>query len=378
MDRNIARCSLLLIAGIIAIWTIGGCNHTDIKSCDKDIEQKIGQMIMVGFRGMDVDANDNIAKDISRYNLGGVILFDYDVPTKTAVRNIQSAEQVRKLTSSLQKLADGRLLIAIDQEGGRVCRLKEKYGFEPTVSHKELGEKNDLERTTEFSEKTANTLSELGINMNMAPVVDLAINPDNPVIAKLGRSFSADPEIVTANAKAFIEGHRRNGVLCCIKHFPGHGSSKADSHLGLTDITNTWQAIELEPYKKLIASDSVDTVMTGHLFNGKLDDKYPATMSEKILKGILREKLGYDGVIVSDDMQMGAIRKEYGLKEAVERAVLADVDILLFANNSEYDPEITGKAVNIVKNMLKNGVISKERIEKSYIRIQKLKAEIFQ
>ena len=373
MDSNITRRELIKRAGIAAAISISGCSINRTSGQDLDLNKKIGQMIMVGFRGLEIDDSHSIVRDIREHNLGGVILFDYDVPSKSGTRNIKSPEQLRNLTSSLQKYANGKLIIAIDQEGGRVCRLKEKYGFEPTVSHKELGDKDDKELTYNFSKQTAKTLEAAGINMNMAPVVDLAINPDNPVIAKLGRSFSANPDIVAKHARAFIKGHLENNIACCIKHFPGHGSSMADSHKGLTDVTNTWQEIELEPYKKLIDAGEANAVMTGHLFNQKLDDKYPATMSEKIMKGILRNKLGYNGVIISDDMQMGAIRQQYGLEEAVKQAVLADIDILLFANNSVYDSGITGKAIAIIKGMLANKTISEERIERSYKRIMALK-----
>ena len=373
INKNPNRRELLKIIGSLAAVSIGGCQSLQKDSSNIDIDRKIGQMIMAGFRGLEIDNNHSIARDIKKYNLGGVILFDYDVPTKSEPRNIDSAEQIQALTNSLQACADNNLLIAIDQEGGRVCRLKEKYGFEPTVSHKVLGDKNDPEYTRKFSMKTAETLANLGINMNMAPVVDLATNPDNPVIAKLGRSFSADPEIVTRQAIAFIQGHHKKGVACCLKHFPGHGSSKSDSHLGLTDITETWNEIELGPYQNIIKAGNADAIMTGHLFNRKLDGNYPATLSKNILTGILRDKLDYDGVIISDDMQMGAIRQHYGLTESVEKSVLAGVDILLFANNSVYDPDIVPKGVGIIKKMLADNKISEARIDKSYRRVMKLK-----
>src|SRR5690606_10098573 len=167
----------------------------------------------------------------------------------------------------------------------------------------------------------AATLAEAGINLNLAPVVDVNVNPDNPVIGQLERSFSGDPDVVTEQAKAFIEAHHEHGVLCTLKHFPGHGSSEADSHLGFVDVTNLWSRQELEPFRNLIDAGLADAIMTAHIFNANWDSEHPATLSRAVITGILREELGYDGVVITDDMQMGAIRDFYGFEAAVVMSV---------------------------------------------------------
>lgn len=340
------------------------------------LAEKIGQMVMVGFRGLKVDADSSVIRDIEAGRVGGVILFDYDVPSTSPVRNIRSPEQVKRLVMSLQGAASTPLFVAIDQEGARVCRLKETSGFPPTVSAQYLGSLDDVEVTRQHADVIAGTLASLGINLNCAPVVDLNTNPDNPVIGKLERSFSADPAVVIRQATAVIDALHDRGVLSAIKHFPGHGSSRADSHKGFVDITDTWSPEELIPYDRIVKAGRCDMVMTAHVFNGKLDPEWPATLSSQTVYHILREYMGYDGVIISDDMQMGAIRNNYGIETAIERAVLAGVDILLFANNSVFEEDIASRVGSILKRLVGEGKIPAERIDASYRRIIKLKEQL--
>ncbi|MHC4636182.1 MAG: beta-N-acetylhexosaminidase [Planctomycetota bacterium] len=342
------------------------------------LDVQIGQMLMVGFRGLDVNDNSAIIQDIKNRHIGGVILFDRDVPGRTDIRNIKYPAQLKNLTAKLQSAAEHHLLIAIDQEGGRVCRLKPVRGFPQTKSAQYLGQANDLSLTNREALKISKTLSEAGINLNLAPVVDLNINPDNPVIGNLERSFSADAEIVTNHAAEFIKAHRKVGILCALKHFPGHGSSTQDSHKGLTDVTKTWTEKELVPYQELIDQGLADIIMTAHVYNAELDHQYPATLSKAIITGVLRDRLNYDGVVISDDMQMGAITDHYGFETAIELAVKAGVDIILIANNSEYDEKTAAHAIEVIKKMVRTGRISQNRIYRSYLRIQKLKRSILQ
>ncbi|MBN2398275.1 MAG: glycoside hydrolase family 3 protein [Deltaproteobacteria bacterium] len=340
------------------------------------LEEKIGQMVMVGFRGLTVDTHSSIMRDIEAGRVGGVILFDYDVPSASPVRNIKSPGQVKQLVASLQGAASTPLFVAIDQEGGRVCRLKEAYGFPPTVSAQYLGSLEDVEKTRQYADVIAGTLASLGINLNCAPVVDLNTNPDNPVIGKLGRSFSADPVVVARQAIAVIDALHDRGILSAIKHFPGHGSSRADSHKGFVDITDTWSPEELIPYDRIIKADRCDMIMTAHVFNGNLDPEWIATLSSETIHHILREYMGYEGVIISDDMQMGAIRDNYNIETAIKRAVLAGVDILLFANNSVFEEGIASRAGAILERLVSEGILSADRIDASYRRIMELKERL--
>jgi beta-N-acetylhexosaminidase len=340
---------------------------------DQGLRRMAGQLVMVGFRGLAKDEWPQAEEQIRGLGIGGVILFDYDVPSHAAVRNIASAEQVRILVRDLQELAATPLLVAIDQEGGRVSRLKERFGFPPTLSAAHLGRANDPLLTAKQGSETAELLASLGITMNFAPVLDVDRNPDNPIIGRLERSFSPDPQVVAVHAAAVVRAHRNSGVLTVLKHFPGHGSSTADSHMGFVDVTASWSASELLPYQTLIAEGLADAVMTAHIVNDRLDPGRPATLSPRILQRMLRDQLGFEGVIVSDDLQMGAIREHYGFDEAIAMALEAGVDLLVFGNNSVYDPEVGSRAVEVIERLVREGKIPRERIEASWARIIKLK-----
>lgn len=340
---------------------------------DPSLDVKIGQMLKIGFRGMEVADTNHIVRDIEKYHLGGVVLFDYDVPKGIAERNIKSPGQVKTLIQDLKNLSNIPLIVSIDQEGGRVARLKPKYGFPKTVSAQYLGDLDNPDSTRFYARQTGKTLSDVGINVNLAPVVDININPENPVIGGIERSFSANPKNVIKHARIFINTLHEYDILTVLKHFPGHGSSEKDSHLGIVDITDSWSQKELIPYRKLINAGLADAVMTAHVFNAKMDSTYPATLSKSTITGILRDQLEYEGVVISDDLMMGAIRKEYGLKTAIKQTLHAGVDILTFGNNSIYDPNIVPKAHSIIKELIDDGEISKQRIDRSYQRIMEFK-----
>ncbi len=347
------------------------CNSTPntLPVSEPTLEEKIGQMLMVGFKGFEVADTSHVIRDIRDYHAGGIILFDYDVPTRTPNRNIENPKQVQQLISDLQNFAEKPLFIAVDQEGGRVARLKTERGFLPHISAEYLGNLNDPDSTRHYAASMAGQLHDLGFNVNFAPVVDLNTNPQNPVIGRLERSFSADPIIVAEHAAIFLEEFQKMNILGVLKHFPGHGSAWNDSHVGMADVTGTWEDIELQPYKILADSALPFAVMTAHVFNEHLDENLPATLSTYVQTELLREQLGFDGVLFSDDMQMDAIRSYYGLEFAIEKALLAGVDVLVFANNSVYWPEIVPQAVTIIKELIHDGIISETRIDESYRRI---------
>jgi len=342
------------------------------------LEAKIGQMLLVGFRGLKIKSHDDpIVHDIRNHHIGGVVLFNYDVARQSRVRNIQSPQQVKTLVSALQDYSEIPLLIGIDYEGGIINRLAEAYGFPKTVSHQYLGNKNNRTLTRQYATTMAKTLAELGINLNFAPVVDVNTNPHNPIIGKKQRSFSPDPKIVAQHAIEFIKAHREHNVLCTLKHFPGHGSSTADSHIGVADVTKTWNPIELQPYIDIIQAGEADTIMTAHVFNEQLDPDYPATLSKSIITGRLRGELNFNGVIFSDDMQMKAIAKYYGLETAIHKAIEAGIDILVIGNNTgDFVPDIAKRVATIIKQLVQNGTLSEERIDESYQRIIQLKSRL--
>ena len=335
----------------------------------------IGRMFMVGFCGQDAEAGDWICRAIAEYRIGSVILFARNMDG--GVQNISSPEQLQRLTGQLRAAAGSRpLLISVDQEGGMVCRLRAKDGFPATLGARELAGLDDGQ-VVERAGCLARTLAGMGINWNLAPVVDLDLNPDNPVIGRYGRSFGADPDRVVHLARLFIQAHHGAGIGCCLKHFPGHGSAGQDSHQGFVDITDCWQRRELAPFACLIKEGFADAVMTGHLINRRLDPSgVPATMSRPILRDLLRQELGFAGVIVSDDLQMGAIARRWGLTEAVRRAVLAGVDLLTIGNNLICAENDIVLAIETVEKMLDRGEIDADYIRAAIGRIITLQEKI--
>jgi len=332
-------------------------------------------MLLVGFRGLTVDDDSPIGRDIRERQIGGVVLFDYDMALRSAQRNIASPTQLTQLICDLQARAAIPLFVAIDQEGGRVNRLKAQYGFPPTVSAAQLGALNQLEATRQAAAQTADTLAALGVNLNFAPVVDLNVNPASPAIGKVGRSFSADPDVVVAHAAAWIQAHRARHILCALKHFPGHGSAQDDSHDGFVDLTRTWHTAELLPFQRLLAAGLGDVVMTAHVFHAVLDPMWPATLSKAILTDLLRGQLGFDGVVISDDLQMNAIRARYDLETAVVTAINAGVDVLLLGNTLAYDETSPQRVSKMITDAVARGVIARAQITRAYQRICALKAK---
>lgn len=333
-------------------------------------------MLMVGFYGTAAPKESQICKDIAKYHVGAVILFDYNPVNKKKAKNISSKQQLRKLTQQLQACShDGKLLIAVDQEGGKVQRLKSKYGFygkfPKASSVVKMNQKQIKQTYTQMSKE----LKSVGINYDLAPVVDLDINPKNHVIHGLGRSFGKSPKLVAKYASTFIDAMHSHGVLTSIKHFPGHGSSVGDTHKGFVDVTNLWNKVELIPYKLL--KNKADTVMVAHVFNRKLDRLYPASLSYKTITGILRNRLGYQGVVITDDLQMGAISKKYGLSQTLHLAIRAGNDILLIGNQlNPKQVKSTKKLVVTIMKLLAQKKVSLGQIDDAYRRIQQLKQKL--
>jgi len=351
------------------LMVLGGVYATLAQPKDS-LSIKIGQMIMIGFPRTEVDSL--VLKEIADGKVGAIIFFEKNIPPKN------SFVAMKKMTWAYQHAAPIPLLIGIDQEGGKVNRLKNKYGFPSSITAAEMGKSKSLDSVRFYSEATASTLSGLGFNVNFAPVVDLASNPTNPIIAKHGRAFSANEDSVILMAKEVIKIHRKYNLLTSLKHFPGHGSSKDDTHLGIADVTNTWEERELKPYQSLIDSGYADAVMTSHIVNMKLDTAgNPGTLSADIITGILRQRLHFNGVVFSDDMQMHAIAKHYGFEQAIKMAINAGVDIMTFSNNiAGTDTRTVDKVQDAIKQMILRGEISEKRIDESFRRITTLKRKL--
>jgi len=345
---------------------------------DNELKKLIGNMFMVGFYGTDINTKSQIVKDIEDYHLGGVILFDKHPSQKGKAKNIQNPKQLKILTQKLQGYSSYPLFIATDQEGGKVARLKKKTGFKKNYpSAKDISTKYQIKTIKKIYNEMGNTLADAGINLNFAPSVDMEINPKNIIIVKLKRSYGKDPKRVVMFAKIFIEAMNNNGVLTSLKHFPGHGSSKGDTHKGFVDITNSWKPQELKPYKALIKDNFVDTIMVAHVFNKNIDKEYPASLSHKTVSKKLRDEMGYRGVVVTDDLQMYAISKHFTLEETIRLSINAGVDLLLFGN--QLDPKnivSVKKLVETTLSLLKNREIQIQTIIDANHRINRLKEKL--
>ena len=333
------------------------------------LEENIGAMLLVGFRGTEVDStrNPEIVGALRDYHVGSVILFDYDVPTGTRGRNIKDAEQLKRLCRQLRAF-NADLLIGIDQEGGYVSRLSTRYGFPAIPSAQKCAAKGD-DTVRYYADLTGRMLEEIGINLDFAPVADVNVNPRCPVIGGIERSFSGDPAVVRRCCLIWSEELLGHNVVSCFKHFPGHGSATGDTHKGLVDVTDTWQRCELEPYRDLPSANMM--VMTAHVVNRKLDPTgLPASLSPKIT-AYLRDTLGFQGVVVTDDLAMGAIVQQYSFEKAIRMAVLAGADLLCLSNNGgTYDPNMVPRAVKVIKQMVADGEITEERIRQSADRVR--------
>ena len=364
-----APLSYLLAALLIGVVSspISALTNPEIDTmiAEMTIEEKVGQLIMVGFEG--TQANETVETYIRERFVGGVVLFS---------RNIQSPQQTAELTNQLQRLAEGTphqipLFIGIDQEGGWVIRLKE--GATVLPGNMALGATDSTELAERAGEVTALELAAVGVNLNFAPVMDVNNNPDNPVIDR--RSFGESPELVSRLGIPYIRGLQHNGVLATAKHFPGHGDTTVDSHFDLPTVNHDLErihALELHPFRAAIDAD-VAAIMTAHIVYPAFDPDRPATLSPTILTDLLRKELGFDGLLITDDMEMKAIDDRYRSGEAAVMAVEAGADIVMVL----WSPTKQLEVFNALLSAVKSGRISQTRLNQSVERILKSKAAAF-
>ena len=346
------------------------------------LAEMAGQMVLVGFKGNSLDdaTIKTLIGEIQQGQIGGVMYLK---------ANVKTLAEVKKMNAAF--LAANPAMppfISLDQEGGKIERLTGAVGFPDMPSEQDIGRSDTPAQAQAIYGKTARALKDEGFNLNFGPVVDLNVNPDNPIIGHYGRSFGVDPDRVSALAAAFIAAHHAAGVLTALKHFPGHGSSTADSHKGFVDITGTWKPVELEPYEKLFKASDPDFVMVGHLYNAHYPipgDKLelPASLSPVWIGDVLRGKLGYKGVVISDDLEMGAIRDLFKgdgnagiLRQTVIRAVDAGINVLLFSDTAAYDPRLGAEVQAILVDEGQKDPSFAGKIEASYELISALKAKL--
>ena len=334
------------------------------------LEQMAGQMIVIGFQGDDADdASVKALRDeLAAGRLGGVMLLKTNIKSLPAVTEMN--EQFRAASPDLPPF------ITVDQEGGSVERLTRSVGFTEIPNAAAIAARNSPDKAQAVYDDMAKGIAALGFTVNFGPVADVNVNTKNQIIAKYGRAFSADPALVAAYDAAFIKAHHAAGLMTALKHFPGHGSSTADSHEGFVDITETWKPVELEPYKALIAAGDVDMIMVAHLYHAGYSDagsQTPSSLSRQWVTGVLRDELKFDGVAISDDLEMGAIRDHFTLKQTVTMAVRAGIDVLLFSNTAKYRASLGQEILDILVSEAQADPAFAARIEQSYDRIVELK-----
>ena len=335
-------------------------NLTIDEKVDKTVEsmsqtEKLGQMVMIGIQGTKVD--DDSLYMLNQYHMGGVILFD---------RNMENPEQVKQLTSDLQAQSNEKvpLFIGIDEEGGDVVRMAEK--LTPPPSQKEIGATGDIEQAKTWAIKTAKSLKDMGINVNFAPVADVGSNDK--------RSYSTDTNTVIDFVRAATKGYQQENIIYSLKHFPGIGKGRVDSHVDSSSIDVAKEVLMAEdilPFKTIIDENEPNDyfILVSHLKYPALDEEYPASLSSKIMTDLLRNELGYKGIIITDDMEMGAVANHNDFRSIGVNAVKAGADIVLVCHEYEHQQEVYLGLLDAVNS----GEISQERIDESVKRIIKVK-----
>lgn len=345
---------------------------------DDALRRAAAELIMVGFRGRSVrdPAVQKVLEAIRSREVGGVIIMD---------RNIANLRQTKALITALHDANPDELplLIGVDQEGGAVQRIDAPGRRRRFPSAWRLARSGDMQRVKATYATMSRQLARLGFKLNFGPVVDLRLNPRNPIIARKNRSFGDDPMSVARFARIFVDAHRREGLATTLKHFPGHGSSRGDTHHGFVNITRPFRDVELAPYAKLMATGHADAVMVGHLAHAAFGTKsptdkrpMPASLSRVALRKVLREELGYDGVIITDDLAMGAIKRYFDFQRTIEASLEAGNDILLMTSGPRGVSSLSRAMHSAILGAVRQGVVDRKTILANAARVRRLKAEI--
>ncbi len=325
------------------------------------LETMVGSLLVLGLPGSSTGhaSAKALAGHIAAGRVGGVVMLKHNVRSKAAV-----TELCQLFSQS------GAEFLSIDQEGGAVQRLSSNIGFSAIPRASNVAKRTPAEARDIYA-RAAREIRAIGFNLNLAPVVDLH-SGSNPIIGKYGRAFDTDPAVVAQYAAAFIDAHRRAGVGCTLKHFPGHGTSRGDSHDGAVDITRTWGADELEPFQRLVRSGHADAIMLGHLYHRDLsDDGEPITLSATAIEGLLRKRMGFNGVVVTDDLDMGAIRRRHPPVRAAVMALAAGSDMIMASNSAKPDNDLPLRIIDGVGEAIAKGQLSERRVREAYDRVRR-------
>ncbi|MGI9514947.1 MAG: glycoside hydrolase family 3 N-terminal domain-containing protein [Anderseniella sp.] len=341
---------------------------------EQGLHRMYGQLVIKGFAGLMVGDKRvrTVRKALEQSLLGGVILFQ---------KNIKNPKQVAALTRYFRD-ADTRHkpIIAVDEEGGAVERLNRAKGFTYTPGHFRMQQRSTVAQARKRYDGMAKELVKAGFNTNLGPVVDLRLNPNNPVIARNYRSFGVHPLYVARYAQSFVAAHDAARIGTALKHWPGHGSSTKDSHLHFVDVTKYWKEVEIEPYRRLFAKGYSGMVMTSHIYHREWGNgqNLPASLSPVAIKTMLRDDLGFDGVVITDDLQMRSISSKRKLDEAIIMALAAGNDIVLIGNVLAQAPSNPDFAVRAIARGVSEGRLTFKQLYRSWQRVIAYKARLRQ
>jgi beta-N-acetylhexosaminidase len=322
-----------------------------------ELETLAARMVGIGFSGTTIPAEVDA---LIQRGVRSVIFFS---------RNVESAQQFADLAADVKERTSEPLLTCVDQEGGRVMRLREPFTMVPPM--RAVGAAGDEKLAYQIGRILARELRAINIDQDLAPVLDVDTNPDNPVIGP--RSLGRSPELVCKLGVALIKGLQDNGVAACGKHFPGHGDTSQDSHHQLPVLPHGMERIErveLPPFRAAIAA-GVASIMTAHVIFTALDAKYPGTLSEPVMSGLLRKQLGFDRVVMSDDMQMKAIADHYGFDDAIVRGARVGVDLFWVCHSAD----LQNRAIDVLVRAVESGDLSRSRVEEANRRLDELFAQ---
>jgi beta-N-acetylhexosaminidase len=365
---GIAMTRRAAVGGLISSAVIGGpaCALAPDNPPLSALSSDVAEMLMFGFDGAAANTRSAqiLAEHVGAGRVGGVFFVKANVGSRDDVIAI-----IREFSSNKTSTP----LIAIDHEGGFVQRLTERHGFARLPSARRVAATKTPDQAKELYSMAASELAAIGFNLNLAPVIDLD-DPASPAVGHFERAFAGDPATVTAYAEAFVDGFASARILCALKHFPGQGLSRDDSHRDLPDITATWSESEIEPYSKLIASGRARIIMTGHMRLASVEkEPIPITLSSAVTTGMLRDRLGFNGVVITDDLDMSAVSGRMERREAIIRAIAAGNDILMIRNTSQFDPALPQNVARWVRGAIDKGDLSETRIRESADRVRKLK-----
>lgn len=340
--------------------------------CDNNPEpidpQRLGQMVLIGFRGTEVDSNHPVIRDLKDLNVAGVILYDQDYLLKDSSRNIESQDQLLKLSSDLISNAFTPPIIALHQDGSSKAPLHSLYDISEFTGTRFL---SDSVSAQQYSRLFAQEFMVLGLNTNFNPRIDLRTGntKDHPEL------ISSEASEVTKQAGIILDEYDSERMFSALKYFPGYSTGYADTDIA-DDITDQWNEDFLIPYERLLQDRQINGIMTAHSFNAHIDSTWPGTLSEKTITGLLRDSLGFDGVIISDDLQKPILTEHYELETIIAQALNAGVDILLFGNNYEYQEDQAAIVINTIQKLIADGRVPREKVLAALDRIDTLKDDV--